>query len=208
MNTSAPTAPTATFLHAVLRCVRGAFLCGVDPRTDLRYDHRLAWLDDRLGELAAIFAVRVHGQRALSQQLHLALEFDPGRVKDWSDHEVGERWDRLWHRAGLSEAEQAERIAGWLANEHKLADIRQRLASTSEFMRTLTQHIARKANIEDDCRGCFWEGRHRIRQLPDAGALQLAFLEIDCGRLLGPGPYALGPASTSPAAPSGPRRPG
>ncbi len=178
MNTSTATAPPTSFQHCLLRCVRGAFLCGKDPWTEACYDHRLSWLDERLAELAMIFAVHVHGYRALSQQLHLALEFEPGWVEEWSDQEVGERWNRLWQRADLSDAEQAGRIASWLANEHKLADIRQRLASASEFMRTLTQHIACRANREDGCRGHFWETRRKVRELPDAAALQLAFLEI------------------------------
>lgn len=173
------TAPTASFEHCVVRCVRFAFLCGEDPRTGVNYDHRLTWLDERLAELAEIFAVRIHGHRALSRQLHLALQFDPAWVEGWSDHDVGQRWNRLWRRASLTDAQQAARIAGWLASPDKLADMRQRLASASEFMRALTQHIARKANIEDGCGGHFWEPRRRVRPLPDVTALQLAFMEIE-----------------------------
>jgi hypothetical protein len=180
MNTSASNAPLITFEHCVVRCVRAGFLCGEDPWTGVNYDHRLTWLDERLAELAQIFAVRIHGHRALSQQLHLALQFDPAWVEAWTDQEVGARWDRLWRRAKLTEATQAERIAGWLASPDKLADMRQRLASPSEFMRALTQHIALRANREDDCRGHFWETRRKVRQFQDAAALQLAFMEVEC----------------------------
>jgi hypothetical protein len=181
MNTSTATAPPAFFEHCVVRCVRFAYLCGEDPRTGINHDHRLGWLDERLAELASIFAVRIHGHRALSQQLHLALQFDPGCVESWTDQEVGARWNRLWRRASLAEAEQAERIAAWLASPDKLADMRQRLASPSEFMRALTQHIALRANREDGCRGHFWEPRRKVREFPDAAALGLAFMDVECG---------------------------
>ena len=34
--------------HCVLRVVRRAFLCGVDPVSGNSYDHRRAWIRDRL----------------------------------------------------------------------------------------------------------------------------------------------------------------
>jgi hypothetical protein len=76
--------------HCVTRCVRRAFLLGEGPC------NRKEWIENRLEELAQIFAVAVGGFSILDNHLHLLLRLDPDIANAWSDEEVVRRWGRLF----------------------------------------------------------------------------------------------------------------
>ena len=55
--------------HCIARCVRRAFLCGIDPYTGQDFSHRKKRILDRVRELAGLFAVEVCGYSVRSNQL-------------------------------------------------------------------------------------------------------------------------------------------
>jgi hypothetical protein len=76
--------------HCVTRCVRRAFLLSEGPLD------RKQWIDQRLEELAGIFAVSVGGFSIMDNHLHVLVRLDPDLAKDWSDEHVVRRWGRLF----------------------------------------------------------------------------------------------------------------
>ena len=66
--------------YLVSRCVRRAFLCGVDERDQRDYSDRRAWLVESMRELAPCFAVDIHTHTVLSNHFHPVLRPSPG---DW-----------------------------------------------------------------------------------------------------------------------------
>jgi len=91
----------------------------------------------------------------MSNHLHVVVQTLPDVVANGSADEVAQHWLRLFPRQDQDSAMRAEVLAG---NEERIRDLRQRLADLSWFMRCLSEPIARSANKEDACRGCFREG--------------------------------------------------
>jgi hypothetical protein len=80
----------ARWHHCMTRCVRRAFLLE-EGTTD-----RKKWIEDRIADLAQIFALAVGGFTVMNNHLHLLVRLDPKVAEGWSDEEVVRRWGRLF----------------------------------------------------------------------------------------------------------------
>ncbi|MFV2073835.1 MAG: transposase [Thermoanaerobaculales bacterium] len=166
-----------SYYHCISRCVRKAFLCGEGN------EHRKGWIEDRLEELAGIFAVSVCGFSVMDNHLHLVVRLEGlDRVDRWSDREVVERWGRLYPPRDrkrkplpVTKAWVKQKLddAAWLARTRK------RLANLGWFMKCLKEPLARMANKEDKCRGAFWEARYKSIAILDTEALLATCAYVD-----------------------------
>lgn len=162
------------YYHCISRCVRGAFLCGEDENTGESFEHRRGWIESRLRELSGVFAVDVNGYAVMSNHFHLVVHVDAARATAWSEHEVVERYGRLFPLAKRrydSALKQVRKVM--------LRAWRERLGSLSWMMRALNEWVARKANKEDGCTGRFWEGRFRCQPLLDEAAVLTCMAYVD-----------------------------
>jgi len=161
--------------------VRQAFLCGWDAFCGQSYEHRREWVQERIQELAGLFAVDVYSYAVMSNHLHVVLGTDPKEAKGWSDAEVARRWLTLFPGSGGKRGVPPEEsaILRFCQDEARLAECRRRLSDVSWFMRCLNEPIARRANREDGCTGRFWEGRFKCQRLDDAGALLTCMAYVD-----------------------------
>ncbi len=169
-------------VHAIQRCVRRAFLAGVDSVTGIDYSHRKEIIRCRLESLASIFAIDVLAYAIMSNHFHIVLRNRPDIVDQMSDREVAEKWLRLYPgqriemKLGQPELEHIEALS---QNGTRIAEIRQRLSDISWFMRALAEPIARMANREDNCTGRFWEGRFKAQRLEDEAAVLACAMYVD-----------------------------
>lgn len=173
---------TTPYYHCVSRCVRRAFLCGIDRLTGKNFDHRKQWILDRVRLLSSVFAADVCAYAIMSNHFHLVLFVDTKRAEQWSFDEIIDRWLQLFkgppvarkYRAGesLTVLEQ-DALASWVAVW------RDRLADLSWYMRCLNETIARMANAEDDCTGRFWEGRFKSQALLEEAAVVSCMVYVD-----------------------------
>jgi REP element-mobilizing transposase RayT len=165
--------------HCIQRCVRRAYLCGIDRLTGQSFEHRKDWIEQRLVLLADCFAVAIHAYAVMSNHLHLVVQIDPAVAGGWSDDEVAARWVRLFPPREDTEAARAGKRKVLLAQPERLGVVRQRLADLSWLMRCLAEPVARAANAEDHCTGRFWEGRFKAQLLCDDRAVLAAMAYVD-----------------------------
>lgn len=173
---------TPGFYHCISRCVRRAWLCGIDPYNGKSYEHRREWVEQRLLELAEIFAVGVYAYAVMSNHVHVVLRIDPTAAATWRDEEVAARWVRLFPATLEGEPDDAGcrlKEQALLGNTDRLEACRQRLGSLAWFMKALNEPIARSANREDACTGRFWEGRYKCQALLDEAAVLTCMSYVD-----------------------------
>lgn len=169
-------------VHCVQRCVRRAFLAGVDEKTGVDYSFRKEWIRRRLEALASVFGIDVLTYAIMSNHLHVILRNRPDVVAAWSDEEVAIRWLRVFPGRRLEEqlAEPTQSDVQMLVGQpERLATIRQRLSDISWFMRALSEPIARIANGQDQCSGHFWEGRFKALRIVDETGLLACSMYVD-----------------------------
>ena len=169
-------------VHAVQRCVRRAFLAGVDSVSGKDFSFRKEWVRRRMEALASVFGVDVLTYAVMSNHMHLILRNRPDVVAAWSDREAAIRWLRVFPGRRLEEhlAEPTENDVNMLVNQpDRLTLIRERLSDISWFMRALSEPVARMANRQDDCTGRFWEGRFKAMKIVDEAGLLACAMYVD-----------------------------
>ncbi|MCX2842379.1 transposase [Microbulbifer thermotolerans] len=170
------------YYHCVSRCVRRAFLCGRDERSGRCFEHRRQWIEDRLLELAEVFALDICAYAVMSNHYHVVLHINAAQAKGWTLREVVDRWHQLFKGSPLSQRFARNEVlhAAELARLEEVAtEWRARLMDISWFMRMLNESIARQANREDGCTGRFWEGRFKSQALLDERALAACMAYVD-----------------------------
>ena len=169
--------------HLVARCVRKAFLCGVDKYSGKDFSHRRYWVESRLKDVVKnVFLIELISHAVMSNHVHFVVRVRPDLAATLSDEEVMRRWWCLFPRKikGAYAVEPPQELKDiWLADSTWLSERRCRLTSISWFMSSICEHIARKANKEDGVTGRFWEGRFKSQILLDEKAVLSAATYVD-----------------------------
>jgi len=170
------------YYHCICRCVRRAYLCGDDKVSGQNFDHRRQWLVDKIHQLSSMFAVDICAYAIMSNHYHLVLKVDKEQALAWSDVEVAMRWKQLFNGHLLVDNWLSDKNITQAETDKALEFIqkwRLRLYDLGWYMRCLNESVAVKANIEDNCKGRFWEGRFKSQALLDETALLACMIYVD-----------------------------
>ena len=110
------------------------------------------------------------------------MRHDPLAHRDWNDEEVARRWFEAFpptEQGAVVEHLKPERRELMLGDPKRVARARCTLGSMSHFMKHLKQPIARRANLEDDRTGHFFEQRFYSGALLTEEALVAAMAYVD-----------------------------
>ena len=171
-----------SYYHCINRCVRRAFLCGNDQQSGKNYEHRKTWVVDRLNELTTVFAVEVCAYAVMSNHYHLVLRVDKQSAESWCEDEIIDRWQKLFQLPLLVQRYVSDQTTSPAENtvaQEIIQTWRNRMMDISWYMRMLNEHLARKANAEDNCKGRFWEGRFKSQALLDDVAVLTCMSYVD-----------------------------
>ena len=170
------------YYHCISRCVRRAFLCGLDPYLNKSYEHRREWVESLILHLSNAFCIDIAAYAVMSNHYHVVVHINQQRLNTLSDYEVIDRWGMLYSLPPLIrqyrdgdrlESAQLTLVSGYLER------YRFNLTNISKFMGYLNERIARQANAEDQCTGRFWEGRFKSQALLDETALLQCMAYVD-----------------------------
>ena len=84
------------YYHCINRCVRRAFLCGIDPYTQKDLSHRKARIEELMFKFAHAFALDICAYAIMSNHYHIVIKLNPNLAQTWSHREVIERWHQLF----------------------------------------------------------------------------------------------------------------
>lgn len=133
--------------------------------------------------LAQFFAIELHAYSVMSNHFHLVIYHDPLASTRWTDEEVVDRWLSVCPPRSQKKDPDGSILflhkEMLLADESKLLHLRRELGSLSTYMKMLKQNIARKANLEDDVTGHFFEQRFYSGALLSERSVQAAMAYVD-----------------------------
>ena len=144
---------SVAIVHLIQRCIRRAYLAGVDAVSGNNYEPRREWIRCRLERLASVFGIDVLSYAILSNHMHVVVRTRPDVISTWSDSEVALRWLRIFPGRRIDEqlADPTTNDVETLANDsNRIKVIRTRLSNPSWFMKALCEPIARLANKQDE----------------------------------------------------------
>ncbi len=171
-----------SYYHCFSRCVRRAFLCGVDALSDKSNQHRREWVERQILAQSQAFCVDVAGYAIMSNHYHVVVKVNLDLAASLSAEAIVARWQQLYRLNPLMERFKAGAVLTDAEKENvdtQIARMREVLTDISRFMGYMNQYIARKANEEDDCTGRFWEGRFQSQALLDEIALLQCMVYVE-----------------------------
>jgi len=170
--------------HVITRCTRQLHLLADEEGGRDEGAQRKDFLLQQLKRLATFTAVGVAGFSVMDNHLHLLLKVDTESARGWSDREVVRRWlglhpprDGYRQRVAVEDAHIDAVLDD--PDPERVASLREKLMSISQFMKELKQEVTQTINRMDDTVGSLWAGRFKSHRVTDEAQLLTTLAYID-----------------------------
>jgi hypothetical protein len=104
---------TVAVYHCIARCVRRAFLCGIDPYTGRDYSHRKEWILDRMRELAGLFAIEEGFLPIQVEHYVMLLDWTGRELRADKRGAIPDHLAPIVERLGLNRSNWVETVRGF-----------------------------------------------------------------------------------------------
>jgi hypothetical protein len=154
------------YYHCISRCVRRAFLCGVDNATGKDFSHRKQWIVERLALLSNTFAIDICAYSIMSNHFHGVLKINANLAQCWTDDEVVQRWQQLFSLPVLIDRYLSGQCHSYREQEkarETISTYRERLIDISWFMRCLNESIDAKQMLKTNALAASGKGGLKVR---------------------------------------------
>ena len=91
------------YYHCTNRCVRRAFLCGIDPNTGKDLSHRKARIEELMFKFAQAFALDICSYAVMSNHYHIVVKMAVHNAKKWSAFDIVQRWHLIFKGNAISQ---------------------------------------------------------------------------------------------------------
>ena len=168
------------YYQCISRCVRQMFLCGTDESSKQSFEHRKQWIKDRMQFLSRHFAIDICSYAIMSNHYHIVLKVNISWLMSLSQEDIISHWNAVFS----CKPKMRKLMLYKAQNNHKevkkmVREMRSRLMSISWFMSALNRNIAYRANLEENRKGRFWEGRFVSQPLLTESAILKCMAYVD-----------------------------
>lgn len=169
------------YYHCISRCVRRAFLCGLDSEKNKDYNYRKSIIREHLILLSNIYAIEICAYSIMCNHIHLVLHVNVDKALSLTDEEIIKRWSVLYPSYGSKIQMLKFDCKDRSIIDKEIQRCRQNLYSISSFMKCFNQKLSVIFNKEDNCKGRFWEGRFKSVAILDQANLidVMAYVDLN-----------------------------
>lgn len=164
------------------QCVQQRFLCGQDAITGNCFEHRRAWVEDRIKLLAQHFSIDVCAYAIMHNHYHIVLKVNKTKASTLNNSDIIHHWTSIF-KTSHPLIEKLKNGLACKAEKRTAKSIialwRKRLSDISWFMRALNENIAKRANKESNNLGHFWASRFKSQALLDETAILSCMAYVD-----------------------------
>ena len=173
------------YYHLTSRCVSQSLNQTQQLAPILNQQRWSRWFENRVFQLANIFAIDIYSYAILNEHYHLIVGLNPQITDSWSDLQVAQKWLRIIPEQSVKEkknSHQKFRLQAILSAPRLIKKYRKRLGNINWLLRKINEPLIKLINDEYKQESAFFEFRTKSHQLFDETELLMNMVYLDLSK--------------------------